>query len=412
MVVAQLSLLNQYPMPYVLKILSGSLNGVEYSLSGEETIFHVGPHADLLNGTAERLLGGAENVFYLPADLPAAAFVIRVRTSAEGDQLQLGERSDEQASWEWRSLSCQQPECAGQMYFAVRSTTEAWTSDVTGFAVPCVPATLGAETASAPATTHRTSRPAVILGGLAACALVLSAAFFYWCHQPEARVRSLASILQDAPADYQILAGERDLLYVFAARSSDKAWAERASRRLQRQGDVHLVRDDEARRLEALLLAAGLDVVVVRLRDPARPEIILSGIASERHVDTVRRLLEGQIPWRHQLQVSAMSDQRLISLAREKLRVLGISTRIEPHGTRASIVNDVFLDDAALGAMTAAAAAFHEQWGRRRISIQPQLWDDLLQGRSYRYSPGQLLSVGSGRWGYAGASGQNLQAAP
>ena len=68
-------------------------------------------------------------------------------------------------------------------------------------------------------------------------------------------------------------------------------------------------------------------------------------------------------------------------------------------------MNRTTLDDAGLLAMAGAATAFHQRWGQRRLTIQPQLWDDLLQGRSYRYSPGQLVSIGEGRWRYAGAIG-------
>lgn len=400
-------------MQHVLKILSGSLSGVEYALSSDETLFHVGPHADLINGKAERILGGAENAFFLPADLPAAAFLIRVESPEEAAELRIGERDDEQSPWRWRTLPLQRPDNAAQVHFAVRASDEPWSSAVMDFVVPSLPAAMTSDPHPAENTAaDRRMAPAMLLGSIALVMVAVSAAWFYWHYQPEVRVRGLASILQDAPADYQIVPGEKDHLYVFADGAADKAWAERASRRLQRQGDRYVVRHEEVRRLEAILLSAGIDLVVVRLQQPTRPKIIVSGLASAQQVEKVERALAGQIPWRHQLQVGTISDQQLISLARQRLRVQGGSTRTEPQGRGTSVVNDVFLDDAALSAMTATAAAFHAEWGRRRISIQPQLWDDLLQGRSYRYSPGQLLSVGGGRWGYAGAVGQHMQAAP
>jgi len=401
-------------MQFVLKILSGSLNGVEYTLLGDETLFHVGPHEDLINGKAEAALGRSENAYFLPADeVAAGAFIVQVKGSGAEATLRLGQRRDEHSPWVWTPLAMQQPVCAAETWFAVRDAGTAWTAEVAGFVTPAVSANLPASTvATAGRRDGRRVAPGILLGGVVLLAVAVSSAWFYWQYRPESRIRGLASILQNAPSDYQVIAGERDRLYVFSDTAAGKAWAERASRRLQRRGDIHLVRQEEARRLEDIIIAAGVELVVVRLQDPARPEVIISGTASSRRVEQVRQALAGQVPWAHQLQIDAVSDQQLASLARRKLRVLGISSRIEPRGTYASLVNDVFLDDAALAGMAGAATAFHAEWGSRRISIQPQLWDDLLQGRSYRYSPGQLLSVESGRWEYAGAAGQNAQAAP
>lgn len=401
-------------MQFVLKILSGSLNGVEYTLLGDETLFHVGPHADLINGRAEAALGRSENAYFLPADeVAAGAFIVQIKRSGAEVTLRVGQRGDAHSPWVWTPLDVQQPVCVAETWFAVRDADAAWTAEVAGFVPSAVSANLPVSPVPA-AGRHDGRRFAsgMLLGGVVLLAVAMSSAWFYWQYRPETRIRGLASILQDAPSDYQIIAGERDHLYVFSDTAAGKAWAERASRRLQRRGDIHLVRQEEARRLEDVLITAGVELVVVRLRDPGRPDVILSGTSTSRRVDQVRQALAGQVPWAHQLQIDAVSDQQLASLARRKLRVLGISTRIEPRGTYASLVNDVFLDDASLAGMAAAARAFHAEWGSRRISIQPRLWDDLLQGRSYRYSPSQLLSVESGRWEYAGAAGQNAQAAP
>jgi len=401
-------------MQFVLKILSGSLNGVEYTLLGDETIFHVGPHEDLVNGRAEAALGNSENAYFLPADeVAAAAFIVQVSGSSGANaSVRLGQRSNDRAAWEWKPLALQQPACAAETWFAVRHADAAWATEVTGFVAPSIPGNLPAAMHHPELRGRKGIAPGMLLGGVLLLAVAVSSAWFYWQYRPETRIRGLASILQDAPSDYQIIGGERDRLYVFSDSAAARSWAERASRRLQRRGDIHLIREQEARRLESLLIAAGVDVVVVRLQDPARPDIVLNSASSNGKEEQVRQALAGHIPWAHQLQIGAVSDQELVALARRKLRVLGVSTRIEPRGTYTSVVNDVFLDDAALAGMAAAASAFHAEWGSRRISIQPRLWDDLLQGRSYRYSPSQLLSVGSGRWDYAGAAGQNAQAAP
>jgi len=92
-----------------------------------------------------------------------------------------------------------------------------------------------------------------------------------------------------------------------------------------------------------------------------------------------------------------------VAIARDELRARGITTRTGNHAGRASISNDVFLDDASLHAMAQYRDDFVQQWGERRVRISIRLWDDLLKGRSYQYSQDQLLSVGEGRWDFSTA---------
>ena len=50
-------------------------------------------------------------------------------------------------------------------------------------------------------------RGALLLGITVLLAVATTAAWFYWQHQPEARVRGLAAVLASAPVDYAIAAG-------------------------------------------------------------------------------------------------------------------------------------------------------------------------------------------------------------
>lgn len=389
---------------YQLKLLSGTLNGVEYSLTEGDTIFYVGSHRDLVEGKAAQMLGSVENAFYLPEDLPEAAFVIHIATGTE--PLRLGERDGPGEPWQYRAILPQQVLCAAGVHFAIRADDEDWAEQVRAFAPPValtvVPAAPGAGSSSLPivAGYSRRVRVGLMLGALAlAASLVVG---WFWQQAPQAQVRGLTSVLSEAPDDYQILPGRDGKLYAFTDVHDGLAWGERASRRQGRAKDVYLLRSVEAARLELELIDAGLPVVVVRLDQPARPQVVLLGNIDERLQKQVGALLATAAPYAARpAQITGITSAELVALARAELHGLGISTRVEPQGQRVSVINDVFLDDASLNAMATMATAFHKHWGRRRITIQLQLWDDLLQGRSYRYSPGQLLSVGDGRWKYA-----------
>lgn len=402
-------------MSYLLKILSGTLAGVEYALGDGDTVFHIGPHRELIDGAASQMLGTAENVYYLPEDLPPAAFLVTVDADAAPPALRLGERTGADTAWHYRALEAQQVMQSAGVYFAVRLRDGAWSAEVAGFMPPRA-AQARMET-SGPISVAAVpglpvQRPRLLLGLAALACLALAAGWVYWNFQPDTRVRGLAAVLRDAPGEYQVVAGDGSRLYVFADDAAGKAWGERASRRLQRGDDIYLLRSIEAVRLERLLIDAGQNVVVVRLQQPRQPQIVLAGVATSERRKQVQQVLSGQVPYASRLEITAISDQALAALAQAQLRRLGISSRAEPRGQRVSIVNDVFLDDAGLNAMARTAREFHRQWGQHRISIQLQLWDDLLQGKSYQYSPGQLLSVGNGRWQYSRAAGTDAGAPP
>jgi hypothetical protein len=400
-------------MRYLLKILSGTLNGVEYNLAEGDSVFHIGSHRDLIDGTAAQMLGDAENAFFLPEDLPAAAFIVQVSDGADASPL-LGERSTPEQPWQFRPLPTQVVVQVAGIYLAVCAKDERWAKEVLEFVVPA-PTALPVPAEITPALMPpppRKARPPRTLLWLGLCVMVVvsvGVTLLYWPPPSEARVRDLAGVLRDAPVDYQVLVGDDGKLYAFTDDAVGTAWGERASRRLQRNQDVYLLRRAEAARLEAVLEAAGIELVVVRLHDPQRPQIVLSGQLTDARREQVERVLTGHTAYAIQLDISGMDDAQLVAMAREDLHGLGISHRIDAFRQRVSVINDVVLDDAGLNAMKRMAERFYRQWGQRRITIHVQLWDDLLQGRSYQYSPGQLLSVGDGRWEYSNpASAESL----
>lgn len=398
-------------MSYQLKILSGVLSGVEYSLLEGDSIFHIGSHRDLVDGRAEHLLGQSENAFFLPTDLPASAFMVRTVTEGDRAPLELGERDEAGGAWTFRPLLPQQIECVAGIYVAVRDVAFPWQQEVLEFVVPTLPSMLPpVESEAAPTPSpRRVARLPVALTAMTAFLLVaLAATWLHWRYLPETRVRDLSEILSAAPENYSVVAGDQRGLYVFAETAAGKAWGERASRRLGRGSDMYLVAASEADRLERLLERADIELVVVRLDVPSQPQVVITGTVTPERRQQVMAALSGQVPYATRLDVTSISDARLAQIAQRELKTLGIPTRLEPEGTRSSVVNDTFLNDAGLNAMARAAERFHQRWGRRRITIQPMLWDDLLQDRSYQYSPGQLMSVGSGRWGYARAAGSPL----
>lgn len=382
------------------------MGGVEFTLCEGDTVFHVGPQRDLTDGAIGETIASADNTYYLPDERIHCAFIIRWQPASQ-DSLTPGRLEwalrDADHRWVFHAAAANEVFDVAGIYLAWRASDDNWKPDVLAYQPP-VPQALRARVPLVARMPRPRSKRALGLT-LAGAALVLLLGAGYWFQRhyvPETRVRGLVEVVAEAPVDYDIAYGKDGRLYAFTDRPIGVTWGRRASERLGRRGDVFVERSHEALRLGELLTAASIEHVVIRLRDPSHPEIVLSGdvIVTDSLRRRVQTVLESAMPYATTIEVESIGDTRLLAIARERLRSLGISTRVDTVGSRVSVSNDVYLDDAGLHAMAAYVNEFGDYWGRRRVAINIRLWDDLLKGRSYQYSPGQLLSVGQGRWDF------------
>jgi type III secretion system PrgH/EprH family protein len=383
-----------------LKLLSGPLDGVEFTLSPGDTVFHVGPARTLHQGQLGATLANADNVFYIPGDLAPASF----RVHLTDDSITLEVRTEGSDLWLPRELPLNVVVHVAGLALAVRPEAESWSTAVLDHRLPVV---VDEGVISAPV-----KRPARVVGAgrwIAATALVMVVgAGGWWLYdrqRPATQVRTLEAVLAKSPYNFAVVHDADGRLYAFGDNAEAVAWGQRASQRAGRLGDQYRDRHVEAARIGAVLDSSSVPYAVIRLRDPQRPEVVITALGMndvERRAQ-VQALLVPQMPYAASIDVRSVGDSQLVAMARDELRARGISTRAGNHAGRASISNDVFLDDASLHAMARYRDDFVQQWGERRVRISIRLWDDLLKGRSYQYSQDQLLSVGEGRWEFSTA---------
>lgn len=384
-----------------LKLLSGQLDGVEFTLSPGDTVFHVGPVRTLHDNQLGATLANADNVFYIPGDLAPASFRVQVAEAA----VTLEVRAGSELTWAPQDLPLNAVVHVAGLAIAVRPDTDAWSPAVLDHRLPVI---VDAAPASAPSKSA--SRVNTARRWAAAAALVMvvggSGWWLYERQRPAAQVRTLEAALAKSPYNYSVVHDEEGRLYAFGDSAEAVAWGQRASQRAGRVGDQYRERHVEAARIGSVLDSASVPYAVVRLRNPQRPEVVITalGMADAERRRQVQTLLAPQMPYAASIDVRSVGDAQLVAIAREELRARGISTRTGHHAGRASIANDVFLDDASLHAMARYRDDFVQQWGERRVRISIRLWDDLLKGRSYQYSQDQLLSMGEGRWEFSTAN--------
>lgn len=382
-----------------LKLLSGQLDGVEFTLSPGDTVFHVGPARSLHQGQLGATLANADNVFYIPGDLAPASF--RIHVGDEGASLEV--RVDGRDDWSPQELPLNAVVHVVGLALAVRSDDEAWSPAVLDHRLPVV-----IDAAPGLPPMPRPARSRIRHWAVAAAVVAMVAAGGWWSYdrqRPATQVRTLEAALARSPYAYSVVHDADGRLYAFGDSAEAVAWGQRASQRAGRVHDQYRERHAEAARIGALLDSAGVAYAVIRLRSPQQPEVVITalGLDDAGRRRQVQALLGPQMPYATSIDVRSVGDAQLVEIARAELRARGISTRAGAHAGRASVSNDVFLDDASLHAMARYRDDFVQQWGERRVRISIRLWDDLLKGRSYQYSQDQLLSVGEGRWDFSTA---------
>jgi type III secretion system PrgH/EprH family protein len=391
---------------YIIKILSGTMRGVEFSLFPGDSIFYLGPGSELTEGKVAETIARADNTFFIPDDTVTGSFTIRIVEPdkdagfAAEPRIEVDERIEGQDARHFRLIPCNVVETSARTFFAVRPAKATWSADVLGFEPTSDHSMAAVDVPRVRRPRLRATRYAIVLA-----TLLIGGGFVAYRYQaPDMKVRGLAAALHGAPEDYDIVYGRDDKLYVFSESAQGTEWARRASERMERSGtDRFVSKRTEADRIGTLLTKAHIDYVVIRLDSPAEPVVLLSAEPGQKNPMTtqVNNLLLGALPYAREIKIDTVSDRKLLHLAQSGLRAQGISVRQDGSWPRVNLANDVFLDDASLNAMKLFITDFYRQWGSRRINISIRLWDDLLKDRSYQYDSRQMLSVGRRSWDFS-----------
>lgn len=389
------------PRIHKLKLLSGQLDGVEFTLLPGDTVFHVGSARTYHESKLAPTLANADNVFYIPGDHLPASF--RIRCGDIGLSLEV--REGDNICWMAQELPINEVVHVAGLAMAVRSEHETWSEAVLNHRLP-VPSPYDAFDDAVPVAMVNRTPPAMWAMLVLLAALLSATAWWLYDRQrPATQVRNLERVLAHSPYDYNVVPDKHGRIHAFGDTAEAMSWGQRASERAGRHHDIYHVRHLEIARIGTFLDSAGVEYAVIRLRTPEVPEVVITSIGPE---DAERRrrvaaMLAPHLPYAKRIDVRTVTDVQLINLARNGLRARGISTRLGTQGARTSITNDSFLDDAALHSMARYRDEYVQEWGARRVHINIRLWDDLLKGRSYQYSDDQLLSVGEGRWEFSTA---------
>lgn len=373
--------------PSVLRFLSGPLNGCEYVLEADRTLFLVGDEGDFV--AAAMAPGFSRNTVVVPLRHQGGNFEIVLR-SGEGNFLlrTLGEPVREQ------SCSYQKIYHAGGLRFVVRSATQEWASGVL-------------EHGDDPAVVVKKCRRrawllrvfVVVSVGLASWGVVA----MWGVLGDEKRVAEVRGVVSGSTQGYQIRKDGNGGVYVFAKSERDFSWARQALERANMAATKVFTTRGEEERVEKLLHDAYPRLAFHRLTlaDAAHPRLLLSRerarMDATQRQSLVRQMLVW-MPYARSVIVSEWSDESLVREAKSGLDRAGVAYLCQGGKDGVTFVVQGDVGDAELSLVQRFAHRFYQNFGSRYVYFVVGLKDEVLEGKSYKYGVHGYVKASPEHW--------------
>jgi type III secretion system PrgH/EprH family protein len=301
-------------------------------------------------------------------------------------------RLDEPA--EARFCPFQRSESVGALQIALRAQDQDWSPESLGMQPP--PALQDDTRRWARSSLVNWLGGGVVLGGLIA-------SFGLWSlpePTPDADVRAL---IAGVSAEVEVVNGRDQVTYVFVSSERDAGWSRQVLMRNNLVSGKVLVRDQERRRLEQLLVDHDPQLAwhALDLKDPSLPRLLISAqrnlLTPQMQTRLVNALLESA-PYARDVAVQVQDDTLLANLAQEGLQRLSlVFSRVE-HGDSVTFAIEGNVQDSELAAVRRYVDGFYQQWGDRYVHFAIDLKDDVLKGKSFQNGPQGYIKMTSSSW--------------
>lgn len=380
------------PLPRcVLRILNGPLQGCEFPLGEGTTLFVVGTVDLLGDGAHSASVPG--QAFFVPLEDDGCNFeVLADQATADGLPLRLlGE------SVEVRHCAFQARVQIGSLQIALRPEDQPWAAECLGQASGTSPDAIAFVSWRAP----------LMRWGAAGLALVVLAAVLgLWAMPGPAPETDIRALISGASAEVQVLPGRDHSVYVFVASERDAGWSRQVLTRHNTLNGKVLMRDQERRRLEQVLIDHDPQLAwhLLDLKDPSTPRLLLSTQRNLLTPDKQAQLLEvllAAAPYAREVVLQMQDDTLLADLAHGGLQRLALTFNRIEHADSVTFAVEGNLQDSELAAARQYVDSFYRQWGDRYVHFTVELKDDALKGLSFQTGPQGYVKTSASSWHFS-----------
>lgn len=382
---------------YIFKVLSGSLNGIEFSLGPYSYFMCVGDTEN--QGNLAQTLELSERTLYLPAAAPCNNFTLNLAENETGEEF------DVKVSYETHQDSltlafntiCQ----VGGVCFALKREGNAWSQEVLSGVLPPPVLTEKTHTA-APAKKSRWRYKSLIAACMVLILGVGGTAAWWNFRTVEDVSPAVVDQLVGKNAGYSVYKGRDNANYIFAKNNQQAEWARQAVVRSQSADTWKVVTpQEEEARLARVLDRNKISFFTVRFNDPRTPTLVMSSTSNATDAESLKKvsqLLLDVIPYARTVNIDLQDDKNIVRSAQEGLLALGFDYQMVQSDSGVTLLSPMTAEDSRLAVFSRYVEQFHRTWGRRYVHFSAELSDDWLKGKSFKYGKNGYVNMSKSHW--------------
>lgn len=387
---------------YVFKVLSGAMNGIEFSLGSHSYFICVGNTADGQENLASNL-GYAERTLYLPTTTPGHNFVVDLadQVTEEGFVVTVSNPNQQ----ETLNCSFNVIYLVEGIHFALKREDEAWSQDVVK---GILPAAVNTETEIiAKQTVPRSSKwkyrwivaaiVAVSLGGVGGAMAWLQ---YGAAPGPDKAAMILRQLGNNA--GYSVQRGRDHTYYLFAQNNQLAEWAYRSMARTESHESWKvLTPQEEETRLARVLDRENVAFFNIQLNDLHAPTLVMSSnrnATDPAALKRVKSILVSAMPYADKVSIELKDDQEIRRMAEEGLVALGFDYEMTQSGRGVTFTSVMPAGDSRMAEYNLFVSQFYRLWGRHYAHFSVDLRDDVLKEKSFKYGQDGYVNMSKSHW--------------
>lgn len=393
---------------YVVKVLSGSMNGIEFSLGSHAYFICVGDAAEGQENLAKNW-EYAERTLYLPTTKPGHNFVLDLadQVTEEGFEVTVNNPDQPETLHFAFNVICH----VEGVYFALKREGEAWSQDVLKGELPVPAKQIEAEKIPSSKIVTRSvgssnwKYPVVIAAGLSLLVGLSGTVAWSKYHHDASSSQSTVHLMQQIVGNnvgYSAQQGRDNQYYLFAQNSQQAEWARRSAARSDATAAWKIqTPEEEEARLARVLDRNNIAFFTIRFNDLTAPTVIMSSTRNatdQAGLESVKKQLLDAMPYAKKVNVELKSDQEILSMAEEGLVGLGFEYQMTHSDRGVTLLSSISSSDDRMAEYNQFVSKFYRLWGRHYVHFSVALHDDAYKDKSFKYGDGSYVKMSKSHW--------------
>ncbi|MDY7578356.1 PrgH/EprH family type III secretion apparatus protein [Herbaspirillum sp. RTI4] len=389
---------------YVMRLLSGPLNGFEFSIGPGEYLFCAKPERFLdINNVADTLKLD-ERVIYLPTETDGVNFTIFVADKKKIKD-QITALVHNKNNTKTIKFSFNEVIAIENIYFSVKLAGTAWEEAIENFISP-QKIELTEEITNIKNKFNIASRGyrlffISIICLISALIAIYALLFLYQDNE----VTSLNKLFKDASISYEIETGRDNIHYIIANSEGDLEWARQAVIKTNVSRKVIITsRNFESDRISELLKNINVAFFVIHLNNIKEPEILISSnrnVITTEFINSLKKQILEITPYANKINIVLIEDSDVIKAAKDGLDKIGLDYHYRDSSSGVSLTNTGPIDDVMLIEVYQFIKDFYSKFGSQFININILLKDDFIKNNSFKYGSDSYIVMNKNHWDFS-----------